>query len=90
MRAAELVRRPGPRGGSERCENEAGGLFQHPATLSWRFPPRQAKQGLARTIHQCSCGWDGSWHNGRWQCYAYFNLVGVNESAPGASVLSRR
>ena len=71
-------------------ENDAGGLFQHPATLSWRFPPRQAWQDLARTIHQCSCGWDGSWHNGRWQCYAYFNLVGVNESAPGASVLSRR
>ena len=26
-----VVRRPGPRGGSERCENAAGGLFQHPA-----------------------------------------------------------
>ena len=26
-----VVRRPGPRGGSERCENDAGGLFQHPA-----------------------------------------------------------
>ena len=28
-----VVRRPGPRGGSERCENDAGGLFQHPAGL---------------------------------------------------------
>jgi hypothetical protein len=25
------VRRPGPRWGSERCENAAGRLFQHPA-----------------------------------------------------------
>jgi hypothetical protein len=26
-----VVRRLGPREGSERCENAAGGLFQHPA-----------------------------------------------------------
>jgi hypothetical protein len=33
------------------------------STLSWPFPPRQASQGLACTIHQISCGLNGSWHS---------------------------
>ena len=33
-------------------------------TLSWRFPPRQASQGLACKTHWVPCGLNGSWHNG--------------------------
>lgn len=41
-------------------------------------------------IHHGSCGWDGSWHSSGGSVMLIRNLVGVNESAPGASVLSRR
>ena len=33
------------------------------STLSWRFQPRQASQGLACKIYQISCGLNGSWHS---------------------------
>ena len=39
-------------------------------------------QGLARTIHQDSCWWDGSWRNRRGRCYAYCGLRGSQRIGP--------
>ncbi len=51
-------------------------------TLSWRFPQRQARQGLARIIYQDSCGWDGSWQNSQCRCYAYRDPRGSQRFGP--------
>ena len=39
-------------------------------------------QGLARTIHQGSCWWDGSWQNSQCRCYAYLLPRGYRRIGP--------
>lgn len=54
-------------------------------TLSWRFPPWQASQGLASKIYLISCGLNGSWHSSDDGVMLIHNFLAVIKSAPGVS-----